>query len=190
MSSSTYQSNISRALASRPSQRRLGNIHEFVNVGNSALQQRRRRLQTRHPEYGSKQCRRRSATSYIVITKSMNSTNKWIGRVVIGEIIRCWIKELLLSSKKRCVFRDSVLCLGGKCQEQQDLGKRSHQRIRPKPRIQTTQRHHRKTRGSRVEYLRGKHDDRNPLLHQKYVGKTRNTTVSVSGQYYVHVRVQ
>ena len=31
----------------------LGNIHDFVHVGDSAPQQRRRRLQTHHPENGS-----------------------------------------------------------------------------------------------------------------------------------------
>ena len=51
-------------------------IHEFVYVGSSIPQQRRRGLQTRHPEAGcgklrrsSKRCRRRSAPWNIVITK-------------------------------------------------------------------------------------------------------------------------
>ena len=39
----------------------------------------------------------RSAISKIVITKSMDSKNRWIGQVVLGEINRCWIAELPLN---------------------------------------------------------------------------------------------
>ena len=49
------------------------------------------------------------------------------------------------------VFSDSLLCLGGKCQEHLEaaktLGKRPHQRTRPKPRMPTILRHDRKTNG-------------------------------------------
>ena len=52
----------------------------------------------------SKRCRRRSAISNIVITESTNSTKRWIGQVVIGEIIRYWITGLLCNSHQKHMY--------------------------------------------------------------------------------------
>ena len=100
------------------------------------------------------------ATSNIVTTKSTD-LKKRIEQVFIGDIFRCWIQRLLLNSHQKCMYSviHSVLCLGGTCQGHpwvsKNLGKRSHQRTRPKLRISTILRHQRKVTGIRLEDARG-----------------------------------
>ena len=61
-------------------------------------------------------CKRRLAFSNIVIMKSTDLKKQWIGQVVIGEFIRCWIKRLPRNSHHKskysvirfCVLADNV----------------------------------------------------------------------------------
>ena len=66
-------------------------------------------------------------TSQIAMTKSMDLINLWIGRVVIGEIIRYWRTALLFSSQRKCmcsVIRSCVLAENVKnILRQQERGK-------------------------------------------------------------------
>ena len=96
----------------------------------------------------------------IVITKSTDSKNRWIGPVVIGEINCCWMTEVLLNSRRKCLYsliRLHVLAENVKNILRQQ--ERSHQIIRPKYRISTILRHHKETSRIRVEDLRGENDD-------------------------------
>ena len=87
-------------------------------------------MEVREVETIFEKVQRRSATSKIVITKSTDSKNRWIGQVVLGEINRCWIAELLLNlTSKAYVVSDSVLRVGGKMSRtsrgSKNLGKRA-----------------------------------------------------------------
>ena len=52
-----------------------------------------------------------SNLKFRVIKKSMDFPNKWIGQVVMGEIIRCRFKELPINSVLKCMYPVIRFCV-------------------------------------------------------------------------------
>ena len=105
-SSSEYPSKIWRVFASHvPNQSSSSeNIHEIQYVGSSMLQQRRwglqfaiQKLEMRKNGTIFETVEAQISNPNIVIRKSTDLKHRWIGQVVIGEIVRCWITKLLLN---------------------------------------------------------------------------------------------
>ena len=106
----------------------------------------------------SELCRRRSATSNIVITQDVDLKKRWTrGHWRTHSLLDQRIATQVTS--KVHVFSDSVLCLGGKCQEHPEAAKTwENDTIRElvrSPEFLTMLRHRRKTIGIRPEDLPG-----------------------------------
>ena len=90
----------------------LVNIHEFWASGQRCTSAKRKTISNASSSIwnckgfgrSSKWCKRRSATFKSVVTKTTDSQNKWIGQMVIGEVIRCWITELPNNSAQKCLY--------------------------------------------------------------------------------------